>query len=829
MDVLPILPRCKKISQYCAMKSRFLAEAELVRAVRAGGPEGGWVPADDHAHTVDLTLPPNRLAAELAAATLSAHARSPEVCSRYLALAVLGDPVVAAQLITADPSTVVRRTAAKVIARRGTDAQAAAALVRSAESIASHLLKRLGLARRSAPVDAALWSLAPSWGVPVPADAIRTPGDLPACPLPVGVLLLYASSAAVAAWVDAGVLARLSAVDTDRLASAQAGPVARALAKALAAAPGPRAAQAQRRIGTVLGLAIDRARRLSLKVIPRAAAESPDDALALASACLSLAAGDANDMLYVARSMCALLAQRSTALRALHMFAEINASGAYPGKHALVGCALANEERGFSRFVRALPAGVIEDVARGAFGSGPSEPGGPPLAPLIDLRNTGKELLAAMPNSQRRVALWRACGGAPAWRSPVYVDGLSGVAGDFVPSGVLALLPAAERIPEAERAVSAVLPTADAATSAPPAAAAGGSTEQPAGNPVLSVSERARWSYVALLPYEAALAEATRGVRADPRNPDLRTWANAAVVNSLARDTRPVAAGAAALDALTFVASKRNERDPIRYAMLYALAQLPIRVWTTAAVLSPLGAVLGDAVAAVDCSSSTFGAVSEILGVLLAAGHGAWTVETIASLRRSAHCPFSFTLEAWDSTSYRSVLRAGRARAALLTLAETWEPASERESIAEQVEAALGPHFAPTPADRAALAERIVAYPPHLGNAWWLRSTGVAARRKQREDDAADEDGGGATSAQQRAASRAIRWLRKHDPPAFRALVPRLLEASSAWLADETVRAAAMHIAPKAVLRVAEAAVATVAGRLEAYAATTLTARRTRP
>lgn len=168
----------------------------------------------------------------------------------------------------------------------------------------------------------------------------------------------------------------------------------------------------------------------------------------------------------------------------------------------------------------------------------------------------------------------------PANRQALYEDGLfepDRDAAGALPADMVALLPSAARIAEARRAWAA---------------------------PQYRAHPESRLLYLAFLPYAEALNEAAPHI-ADPDG-DIRAIAAAAVVGSGRYEASRLG------EILAFVHARRNEQDPVRLAMIGALASLPPTRWRNEH-LAGLSQVIDAALAARDVSASTLDATGRLL------------------------------------------------------------------------------------------------------------------------------------------------------------------------------------------------------------------------
>ncbi|MBI3972493.1 MAG: hypothetical protein HY332_14530 [Chloroflexi bacterium] len=142
--------------------------------------------------------------------------------------------------------------------------------------------------------------------------------------------------------------------------------------------------------------------------------------------------------------------------------------------------------------------------------------------------------------------------------------------------------------------------------------------------PALATRPTQRLPYAAFLPWDDAL----RTLEPFIRHPDaeLRAAALSALVFAARfhRDRLP--------DLLTLVRARRYEQDPVRRALLVAMANLPPGMWR-AAHLDDLGQIIRDALDAADLSAATAGAAERLVGNLLPF-HPAWCAGWLATLVR---------------------------------------------------------------------------------------------------------------------------------------------------------------------------------------------------
>jgi hypothetical protein len=192
--------------------------------------------------------------------------------------------------------------------------------------------------------------------------------------------------------------------------------------------------------------------------------------------------------------------------------------------------------------------------------------------------------------------------------------------------------------------------------------------------PALVTRPAQRLPYAAFLPWE----EARQALITAIRDPDaaLRAVALSALVEATRYERDRLA------ELLALVRARRNEQDPVRCAMLTALAELPPSMWR-AEHLDVLGQILGDALGAADLSYST-AAAAESLVIALLPFHPEWSAEWLATLVRERG-QLTFTgLE--SRLADRDIQRLAPA---LLPVLQSWET-REREQHLVAVARGLG-------------------------------------------------------------------------------------------------------------------------------------------
>lgn len=139
---------------------------------------------------------------------------------------------------------------------------------------------------------------------------------------------------------------------------------------------------------------------------------------------------------------------------------------------------------------------------------------------------------------------------------------------------------------------------------------------------LLAAEPMARLPYLSCLPFQEALALA-QPFLSQPDG-ELRAQAVAAVVGAGRYEASSLPA------ILDFCRARENEQDPVRLAMLTALAALPPSRWE-AAHLPGFTALIDAALRARDCSHQTMAAATQWLMAIIAA-HAAFVVETLPRL-----------------------------------------------------------------------------------------------------------------------------------------------------------------------------------------------------
>ncbi|MDQ0469393.1 hypothetical protein [Labrys wisconsinensis] len=184
--------------------------------------------------------------------------------------------------------------------------------------------------------------------------------------------------------------------------------------------------------------------------------------------------------------------------------------------------------------------------------------------------------------------------------------------------------------------------------------------------PLLQANPSVRLPYLACLPFDEALALA-RPFLSQPEG-DLRASAVSAVVGS--GRYQPSRLG----DILEFCLARENEQDPVRLAMMSALAGLPPTRWT-AANLPKVAAVIAAALRARDCSAGTMATAARLLLGLIVT-HTGFVVDELPVLVERLGSLNLMPLEQRMSDA-----QAARLAPRLLPLLESWT-ARNRHAVA---------------------------------------------------------------------------------------------------------------------------------------------------
>jgi hypothetical protein len=181
--------------------------------------------------------------------------------------------------------------------------------------------------------------------------------------------------------------------------------------------------------------------------------------------------------------------------------------------------------------------------------------------------------------------------------------------------------------------------------------------------PALATRPAQRLPYAALLPWDEARAALDPFIR-NP-DPELRVSALSALIGAARYQAARLP------DTLRIILDRRNEQDPVRQALLGALADLPPSRWQ-AEQLADLGQTIRDALDAADCSPAT-AAAAERLVIALLPFQPDWSTQWLATLGRERGRFSSYNLE--QRLSEADVRRIAPA---LLPVLQSWRP-RERE------------------------------------------------------------------------------------------------------------------------------------------------------
>lgn len=192
--------------------------------------------------------------------------------------------------------------------------------------------------------------------------------------------------------------------------------------------------------------------------------------------------------------------------------------------------------------------------------------------------------------------------------------------------------------------------------------------------PAFATRPTTRLAYASFLPWDDAHALLDPFLR-NP-DPDLRALALSALIG-VARYHR-----ARLPEVLTLVHARANEQDPLRRAMLAALAALPPSRWQTSH-LEELGQIIHDALNAADLSPATASEAEKIV-VALVPFHPEWAASWISTLAQSRGQMYFSSLG--DRLTNADVQRIAPA---LLPVLQAWAT-RERDSLLVQAASSLG-------------------------------------------------------------------------------------------------------------------------------------------
>ncbi len=184
--------------------------------------------------------------------------------------------------------------------------------------------------------------------------------------------------------------------------------------------------------------------------------------------------------------------------------------------------------------------------------------------------------------------------------------------------------------------------------------------------PALATRQRQLLPYAAFLPWDEARAALDPSIR-NP-DPELRELALPALIGVARYESSRQA------DALQLVVDRRNEQDPVRMAMLQALADLPPSRWR-AEHLPALGQAIRDALDAADCSHATARATEQLVIALLPF-HPDWSAQWLATLAAERGQLHSYGLE--QRLTDPDVRRIAPA---LLPVLAAWQPRERDHAI----------------------------------------------------------------------------------------------------------------------------------------------------
>lgn len=236
------------------------------------------------------------------------------------------------------------------------------------------------------------------------------------------------------------------------------------------------------------------------------------------------------------------------------------------------------------------------------------------------------------------------------------------------------------------------------------------------------------------LPWDEARSELTPFIQ----NPDatLRAAAIAALVRCLRFERDHVH------EVLEFALARKNEQDPVRSAMITALADLPIPVWQ-AGHLAALGQIIRQALDAADLSSTTSNA-AQTLVVRLLPSHSDWALTWLATLVKERG-----QVDMWGLEHRLTDADVQRLAPALLPVLRAWDT---RERQRQLVHAAMS------------LGRRLRIFPEFVAILEGL-----------------------ARNATGWVASMSLLTIQQQDPRRFGPLVPQLLEQDPSWITQPVV------------------------------------------
>lgn len=220
------------------------------------------------------------------------------------------------------------------------------------------------------------------------------------------------------------------------------------------------------------------------------------------------------------------------------------------------------------------------------------------------------------------------------------------------------------------------------------------------GLPALATRYSSRLLYAALLPWDEACALLAPSVGSP--DSEQRAAALSSLIGSVHYDRTHLP------DALRLVEAKQNEQDPVRRAMLSALALLPSGRWT-AVDLDSLGRIIRAALSAADLSPATASA-AEALVTALIPFHPAWAAAWLGTLAKERGQIYFYNLG--DRLSDRDVERIAPALTPVLA---SWET-RERETVLVGAGRSFGRRLRVFPA-LVEMLERVLAVTPYAHTA----------------------------------------------------------------------------------------------------------------
>lgn len=218
--------------------------------------------------------------------------------------------------------------------------------------------------------------------------------------------------------------------------------------------------------------------------------------------------------------------------------------------------------------------------------------------------------------------------------------------------------------------------------------------------PALATRYSSRLPYASLLPWEEARGLLSQTIGSP--DPEQRAAALSSLIEAVRYNRAHLP------DALALVEAKQNEQDPVRRAMLSALALLPPGRWTVGD-LEPLGRIIRAALSAADLSPATASAAEKHVTALIPF-HPAWAAEWLGTLAKERGQIHFYNLG--DRLSDRDVERIAPTLTPVLA---SWET-RERETVLVGAARSFGRRLRVFPA-LTEMLERVLAVTPYAHTA----------------------------------------------------------------------------------------------------------------